>query len=93
MRILVVLAMALVIALSPKGTEPEFMQVWATAEDTTTFLITEGQQEGNLYSIYDDELEQGEQYLLTIDDKGTEDPTDDEILDYIDLETWELEQQ
>lgn len=45
---------------------------------------------GEIFQIYDDVLEVGETYIITIDGKDTPSPEDDEILDYIDLETYEL---
>ena len=45
---------------------------------------------GEIFQIYDDVLEVGETYIITIDGKDTVSPKDDEILDYEDLETYEL---
>ena len=45
---------------------------------------------GEIFQIYDDALEVGETYIITIDGKDTPFPEDDEILNYVDLETYEL---
>ena len=57
-----------------------------TAASPTTFNI-----DGELYSIYDDTLQQGEIYIIILSDNASPfNPVDDEILNYYDLETWEL---
>lgn len=45
---------------------------------------------GEIFQIYDDVMEVGETYIITMDGKGTPSPEDDEILNYEDLETYEL---
>ena len=45
---------------------------------------------GEIFQIYDDVLEIGETYIITIDGKDTPSPEDDEILNYTDMETYEL---
>ena len=61
-------------------------ETMGTATDTTTFNI-----DGELYSIYDDTLQPGETYIIILSDNGTPfNIYDDEILNYYDMEVYEL---
>ena len=66
--------------------EPGIYQETGTAASETSFIIND-----NVYEIYADRLQQSETYIIILSDNGT--PfyiVDDEILNYYDLETWEL---
>lgn len=66
--------------------EPGIYQETGTAASETSFNIN-----GEIYNIYDDVLQQSETYIIILSDNGS--PfyiQDDEILNYYDLETWEL---
>lgn len=61
-------------------------QTTGTAASTTEFIIND-----NAYAIYDDTLQPGETYIIILSDNDTMlNVEDDEILNYYDLETWEL---
>lgn len=61
-------------------------ETMGTAETKTSFNIS-----GEIYEIYDDVLQQSETYIIILSDNGTPfNIYDDEILNYYDLETWEL---
>lgn len=66
--------------------EPGVYQETGTAASETSFIIND-----NVYEIYADHLQPGETYIIILSDNGS--PfyiVDDEILNYYDLETWEL---
>lgn len=66
--------------------EPGIYQETGTAETKTSFNIN-----GEIFEIYADQLQTGETYIIILSDNST--PfyiQDDEILNYYDLETWEL---
>ena len=66
--------------------EPGIYQTEGTATDTTTVNIN-----GELYTIYDDILQPGETYIIILSDDNTPfNPVDDEILNYYDMEVYEL---
>lgn len=66
--------------------EPGIYQETGTAASETSFNIN-----GEIFEIYADRLQQSETYIIILSDNGS--PFyiyDDEILNYYDLETWEL---
>lgn len=66
--------------------EPGIYETMGTAETKTSFNI-----DGEIYNIYDDILQQSETYIIILSDNGTPfNIIDDEILNYYDMETWEL---
>lgn len=68
--------------------EPGIYQETGTAASETSFNIN-----GEIFEIYADRLQQSETYIIILSDNST--PFyiyDDEILNYYDLETWELMQ-
>ena len=66
--------------------EPGIYQATGTAETKTSFNIN-----GEIYNIYDDILQQSETYIIILSDNGTPfNIYDDEILNYYDMEVYEL---
>lgn len=66
--------------------KPGIYQATGTAASATTFNIN-----NEIYEIYADRLQPGETYIIILSDNGTPfNIYDDEILNYYDLETWEL---
>lgn len=66
--------------------KPGIYETMGTAASATSFNI-----DGEIYEIYDDILQQSETYIIILSDNGTPfNIYDDEILNYYDLETWEL---
>ena len=66
--------------------KPGIYQTTGTAASATEFIIND-----NVYAIYDDVLQPGETYIIILSDNDTIlNIEDDEILNYYDLETWEL---
>ena len=66
--------------------QPGIYQTEGTAETKTSFNIN-----GEIYNIYDDVLQQSETYIIILSDNGTPfNIYDDEILNYYDLEVYEL---
>ena len=66
--------------------EPGIYQETGTAASETSFNIN-----GEIFEIYADRLQQSETYIIILSDNGS--PFyiyDDEILNYYNLETWEL---
>lgn len=67
-------------------TNPGIYETMGTAESVTSFNIN-----GEIYEIYNDILQQSETYIIILSDNNTPfNIYDDEILNYYDLETWEL---
>lgn len=66
--------------------EPGIYQATGTAASATSFNI-----DGEIYNIYDDVLQQSETYIVILSDNGTPfNIYDDEILNYYDMEVYEL---
>ncbi len=66
--------------------QPGIYQETGTAAGETSFNIN-----GEIYEIYADRLQPGETYIIILSDNGSMlNIQDDEILNYYDLETWEL---
>lgn len=66
--------------------EPGIYETMGTAETKTSFNIS-----GEIYEIYDDVLQQSETYIIILSDNGTPfNIYDDEILNYYDMEVYEL---
>lgn len=86
-KILAGMAIALAIAGGCTGCTNQYgiHETVGVAVTGTAFNI-----EGDIFEIYDDELIAGETYMIIIDGKDTPSPEDDEILNYADLETYEL---
>ena len=61
-------------------------ETMGTAASATSFNIN-----GEIYEIYDDVLQQSETYIIILSDNGTPfNIYDDEILNYYDMEVYEL---
>lgn len=85
-KIIVLLALIATACTSCHYIQPGIYQETGTAASATAFNIN-----GELYNIYEDILQQSETYIIILSDNGTPfNPVDDEILNYYDLETWEL---
>lgn len=85
-KIIVLLALIATACTSCHYIQPGIYQETGTAASATSFKI-----DGEIYNIYDDILQQSETYIIILSDNGTPfNPVDDEILNYYDLETWEL---
>lgn len=85
-KIIALLALIATTCTSCHYIEPGIYQETGTAETKTSFNI-----DGEIYSIYDDVLQQSETYIIILSDNASPfNPVDDEILNYYDLETWEL---
>jgi hypothetical protein len=86
-KILVIMAVALATVGGCTGCTNQYgiHETKGYAVNGTAFNI-----EGDIFEIYDDVLEAGETYIITTDGKDTPFPEDDEILNYMDLETYEL---
>ena len=85
-KIIALLALIATACTSCHYIEPGIYQETGTAASETSFIIND-----NVYEIYADRLQQSETYIIILSDNGT--PfyiVDDEILNYYDLETWEL---
>ena len=85
-KIIALLALIATACTSCQYIEPGIYQETGTAASETSFNIN-----GEIYKIYADRLQPGETYIIILSDNGT--PfyiQDDEILNYYDLETWEL---
>ena len=66
--------------------EPGIYETMGTAASETSFIIND-----NVYAIYDDVLQQSETYIIILSDNGTPfNIYDDEILNYYDMEVYEL---
>ena len=87
-KIIVLFALIATACTSCTYIQPGIYQAEGTAETKTSFNIN-----GEIYEIYNDRLQPGETYIIILSDNGS--PFyiyDDEILNYYDLETWELMQ-
>ena len=85
-KIIALLALIATACTSCHYIEPGIYQATGTAASATSFNIS-----GEIYEIYDDILQPGETYIIILNDDNTPfNPVDDEILNYYDLETWEL---
>lgn len=85
-KIIALLALIATACTSCQYIEPGIYQETGTAASETTFNIN-----GEIYNIYDDVLQQSETYIIILSDNNTPfNIYDDEILNYYDLETWEL---
>lgn len=85
-KIIVLLALIATACTSCHYIQPGIYQETGTAASATAFNIN-----GELYNIYDDVLQQSETYIIILSDNNT--PFyiyDDEILNYYDLEVYEL---
>lgn len=85
-KIIALLALIATACTSCQYIEPGIYQETGTAASETSFIIN-----NNIYEIYADRLQQSETYIIILSDNNT--PFyiyDDEILNYYDLETWEL---
>lgn len=85
-KIIVLLALIATACTSCHYIEPGIYQATGTAETKTSFNIN-----GEIYNIYDDILQQSETYIIILSDNGTPfNIYDDEILNYYDMEVYEL---
>lgn len=85
-KIIALLALIATACTSCQYIQPGIYQETGTAASETSFIIND-----NIYEIYADRLQQSETYIIILSDNST--PFyiyDDEILNYYDLETWEL---
>lgn len=85
-KIIALLALIATACTSCQYIQPGIYQETGTAASDTSFNIN-----GEIFEIYADRLQPGETYIIILSDDGT--PfyiEDDEILNYYDLETWEL---
>lgn len=85
-KIIALLALIATACTSCHYIEPGIYQETGTAASDISFNIN-----GEIFEIYADRLQPGETYIIILSDDGT--PfyiEDDEILNYYDLETWEL---
>lgn len=85
-KIIALLALIATACTSCQYIQPGIYQETGTAASETSFIIND-----NIYEIYADRLQQSETYIIILSDNGS--PFyiyDDEILNYYDLETWEL---
>lgn len=85
-KIIALLALIATACTSCHYIEPGIYQEAGTAASETSFNIN-----GEIFEIYADRLQQSETYIIILSDNNT--PfyiQDDEILNYYDLETWEL---
>lgn len=85
-KIIALLALIATACTSCHYIEPGIYQETGTAASETSFNIN-----GEIFEIYADRLQQSETYIIILSDNGS--PFyiyDDEILNYYDLETWEL---
>lgn len=85
-KIFALLALIATACTSCQYIQPGIYQETGTAASETSFIIND-----QVYRIYADRLQPGETYIIILSDNDT--PfyiEDDEILNYYDLETWEL---
>lgn len=61
--------------------EPYYYQMTATAVNENTFVT----EDGNMWRMKNITIEKGKKYQLTFDNRDTEIITDDEIIDFIEL--------
>lgn len=85
-KIIALLALIATACTSCTYIEPGIYQETGTAASETSFNIN-----GEIFEIYADRLQQSETYIIILSDNNTPfNIEDDEILNYYDLETWEL---
>ena len=85
-KIIALLALITTACTSCRYIQPGIYQGTGTAANETSFNIN-----GEIFEIYADRLQPGETYIIILSDNGTPfNIKDDEILNYYDLETWEL---
>lgn len=85
-KIIALLALIATACTSCRYIEPGIYQETGTAASDTSFNIN-----GEIFEIYADRLQPGETYIIILSDNDTSFYIeDDEILNYYDLETWEL---
>lgn len=85
-KIIALLALIATACTSCQYIQPGIYQETGTAANETSFIIND-----QIYRIYADRLQPGETYIIILSDNGTiSNLQDDEILNYYDLETWEL---
>lgn len=85
-KIIVLLALIATACTSCTYIQPGIYQKTGTAASETSFNI-----DGEIFEIYADRLQQSETYIIILSDNGSPfNIYDDEILNYYDLETWEL---
>lgn len=65
----------------PLQTEPYYYEMTATAVNENTFVT----EDGNMWRMKNINIEKGKKYQLTFDNHDTEIITDDEIIDFIEL--------
>lgn len=85
-KIIALLALIATACTSCQYIQPGIYQETGTAASETSFNIND-----QIYKIYADRLQPGETYIIILSDNSS--PFyiyDDEILNYYDLETWEL---
>lgn len=85
-KIIALLALIATACTSCQYIQPGIYQETGTAASETSFNIN-----GEIFEIYADRLQPGETYIIILSDNTSPlNPVDDEILNYYDLETWEL---
>lgn len=85
-KIIALLVLIATACTSCQYIEPGIYQETGTAANETSFIVND-----NIYEIYADRLQPGETYIIILSDNNTLFYIyDDEILNYYDLETWEL---
>lgn len=85
-KIIALLALIATACTSCQYIQPGIYQAVGQAASETSFIIN-----NQVYRIYADRLQPGETYIIILSDNGSLlNIQDDEILNYYDLETWEL---
>ena len=85
-KIIALIALIATACTSCTYIQPGIYQTEGTAESATSFNIN-----GEIYNIYDDVLQQSETYIIILSDNSTPfNIYDDEILNYYDMEVYEL---
>lgn len=85
-KIIALLALIATACTSCQYIQPGIYQETGTAASETSFNIN-----GEIFEIYADRLQPGETYIIILSDDNTPlNPVDDEILNYYDLEVYEL---
>lgn len=85
-KIIALLALIATACTSCQYIQPGIYQETGMAASNTSFNIN-----GEIFEIYADRLQPGETYIIILSDDNTPlNPVDDEILNYYDLEVYEL---
>lgn len=85
-KIIALLALIATACTSCQYIQPGIYQETGTAASETSFNIN-----GEIFEIYADRLQPGETYIIILSDNTSPlNPVDDEILNYYDLEVYEL---